>query len=548
MSSLFMINCNRLMTGVQSIGLSSIAAILRKNGHQFELFDLAVYTPVLIKNSNNQKDVLQFDTPLNYKKISNLERMPSKRPLDLMLDDLIRKIEKTSPSVIGFSFFSDDWPFALFLIKKVKSRFPDIPVICGGVHATVAPDTIIKHPEVLGVCYSEGEFAVLKLLDGFDHGQIDFNINNMWFNKDGKIIKNDFDSKISFDDNWPFLDWSDCSDVHFIYPFEGRLYRRGNYFLSRGCPFSCNYCINNFFTCISKTNIRSKKVDFAIKELKFLKNKHDLEFIRFWDETFLAMPVSYLRDFATKYKEEIGLPFTIETTGNTISETKAKLLKEMGCLSVSIGVETSYENLRRGLLGKPVSNSQFDNAFEILKKYGIRSVANFMNMLPEQPEDDLYKSILACQKWGVDATLPRNFYPYIGTPLRDYIEEKKMLDIELLNTLENENRIQSLEDLSEVLMTFEDTVLLFPERRKKESTLLMNNFVLLVEIPQWMHSEVIELLKKELEDDKEAITVLQALRSMVYKKRFSGEMEEFKTDSKENIVSVSNNLVTVNNI
>jgi len=38
-----MINCNRLVTGVQSIGLSSIAAILRKKGHQFTLFDLAVY-------------------------------------------------------------------------------------------------------------------------------------------------------------------------------------------------------------------------------------------------------------------------------------------------------------------------------------------------------------------------------------------------------------------------------------------------------------------------------------------------------------------------
>ena len=548
MSSLFMINCNRLVSGVQSIGLSSIAAILRKNGHQFTLFDIAVYTPVLVKNINKQKDVLQFDAPLNFKKISNPDRMPSKRPLDLMLDDLNREIEKTSPNVIGFSFFSDDWPFALFLIKKVKSRFPDIPVICGGVHATVAPDTIIKHPEVLGVCYAEGEFAVLKLLDGLDHGQIDFNIRNMWFNKDGKIIKNDFDSKISFDDSWPFLDWSDCSDVHFIYPFEGKLYRRGSYFLSRGCPFSCNYCINNFFTGVSKTNIRSKKVDFAIKELKFLKNKHDLEFIRFWDETFLAMPINYLRDLATKYKEEIRLPFTIETTGNTISEAKAKLLKEMGCLSVSIGVETSYDNLRRGLLGKPVSNSQFDNAFEILKKYGIRSVANFMNMLPEQPEDDLYKSLLACQKWGVDTTSPRNFYPYIGTPLRDYIEEKKMLNTELLKKLENENRIQSLENLSEVLMTFEDTVLLFPEKRKKESTLIMNNFVLLAEIPQWMHSEVIELLKKEREDDKKAITVLQTLRSMVYKKRFTGEMGEFKTDSKENIVSVSNNPVMANNI
>jgi radical SAM superfamily enzyme YgiQ (UPF0313 family) len=257
------------------------------------------------------------------------------------------------------------------------------------------------------------------------------------------------------------------------------------------------------------------------------------------------MPINYLRDFAAKYKEEIGLPFTIETTGNTINEAKVKLLKKMGCLSVSIGVETSYEDLRRGLLGKPVSDSQFDNAFEILKKYGIRSLANFMNMLPEQPEDDLYKSLLACQKWGVDTTSPRNFYPYIGTSLRDYVEEKKMLNIELLNKLENENRIQSLEDLSEVLMTFEDTVLLFPEKRKKESTLLMNNFVLLVEIPQWMHSEVIELLKKELEGDKKAITVLQELRSMVYQKRFSGKMGEFKTDSKESMISVSNNPVTM---
>ncbi|MBN1526097.1 MAG: B12-binding domain-containing radical SAM protein [Candidatus Omnitrophica bacterium] len=522
MATVLMIHCNRLVSGVQYPGISSMSAFAKKAGHKFIFFDTADYTSDKAAASyRSYKDKPRID--LEFRAIKNKEVMPRKKSIMSLLGDLRGAIVNRKIDVIGFSSFSDDWPFALFLIRKVRAMVPDIPIIVGGVHATVRPEQVIKHDEVSMVCVGEGELALVDLLDAIDSGKTDTSIKNLWIKKDGKVIKNPLRPLMQFSDDVPMLDWSMYNDANFYYPFEGKLYRRGSVFIGRGCPYVCNFCINDLFGRIyggESRRPRFKSLSYLTDELLFLKERYDLEFLRFWDETFLSMPKDYLSKFASIYKKSIALPFTIETTAQTINRDNARMLAEMGCRSVSVGVETSNERLRKKVLNKPISNEAYERCFEIITEYGLRKVANFMFFLPHETLEDMWQDVRLSGKWGIDHASARIFYPYAGTELREYCMKEGMIDLNALNRIEDEGSVRDMDYLNENYITFEDTVLKVDPKTKEEGKRLMDNFILFQETEPAMRDEVKRLLTAA---DSEAARGLRDLEYRVYKKRFNEE-------------------------
>jgi len=519
MANLLIVHSNRLVYGVQYPGISSISAWIKRAGHKFTFFDAAEYSAYLLgKEEKGNEELCEGGIiPLGVKPITNIEKKPRLKPLDNLLSDLSKTIEGTSPDVIGFSCFTENWPFTLFLIRKVYARFPNIPIIVGGTHATIAPDEVLKHSQVTAVCIGDGEKPLIKLLESLDNGRLDLSISNMWFRYEGRYIKNDFNYS-ALDDDQLFLDWDIYSDLHFIYPYEGKLYRRGSFSLSRGCPYRCTFCINNFlYKTMPGYKVSRKKVDFAIDELEYLTKKFDLEFLRFWDETFLALPEKYLQVFAKRYQSQVALPFTIETTASSITPQKVRLLADMGCQSVSIGVETSNEEYRKRILKKNISNEQYTKSFKILSEHGIRKVANFMFLLPKQTIEDMYQDIIHCNSWKIESPSPRIFYPYLGTELRQYCFKNDLINGDLVKLIEDENGINSLEDLKAADLTCINSVLKFSPEMHEKAMMLLINFILLQETPPSMHGLIMDLLKEE---DEYSLSMLNSLRSLVSQKKY----------------------------
>jgi len=525
MAHLLMIQCNRLVAGVQYPGISSIHSFLKKKGHEFTLFDVAEYTPSFVFAEKNKSDSNKEPVSLQHKHVEEDRKFPEKKSLVHLVEDLLYTIEKESPDIIGFSCFSDDWPFAYFLIRQIHSQHNEIPIIVGGVHATVHPAQVIMHPQVKGICIGEGEGPLTDLLNSLDQGHINTRIPNFWFRENGKIIKNDMRSVLDFNDEHPFLDWDIYSDIRFVYPYEGKLYRRGSVFLGRGCPYSCTFCVNSYFRKqVNKKgcSVRIKSAEFAIAELEHLKSRHHLEFLRFWDETFLSMPMTYLNTFARRYSKKIDLPFTIETTANSVNADKLRILADMGCQSISMGVETSNEKIRKEILKKNISNTQFFEAFRLMGKYGLRRGANFMFFLPHSTIRDMYQDICLSREWEIESPSPRIFYPYRGTELRDYCLDEKMINLALIKKIENENAIESLENLSDSWVSYQDSVLNFKGKDKKLCKLLMENFILFQEVPEWLHEWLYRLILKK---DVKSTKILNDIKTAAYHKRFENTGE-----------------------
>jgi radical SAM superfamily enzyme YgiQ (UPF0313 family) len=516
-----MIHCNRLVSGVQYLGISALASFAKKEGHGFSFFDCSHYSWTTTKETYENFRYINNRIDLEYKHVGGDVSIAIKRDAKNILLDLQQKVENEQVDLIGISTFSDDWPFALFLIRHIHSKFSNIPIIIGGVHASIVPEEVIKNPEVTMVCLGEGEMPLVELLNSIDNGKLDLSIKNLWIKHNGEIIKNPLRPLMEFQESFPYLDWSMYNDTNFYYPCEGKLYRRGSVFLKRGCPYICTFCINDTYYKMYDNDKPSlhyfKTVEYAIREISYLKKKYNLEFLRFWDETFLALPYKYLVHFSDLYVKEINLPFTIETTANTVMRKKLSLLADIGCKSMSIGVETSNERQRKKVLGKNISNLAYEKCFEMMDEFGLKKVANFMFFLPHQTLDDMLQDIQLCREWGIDHPAARAFYPYKGTSLRDYCIENDMVCLDRLKEIEDEHSVQSIECLSNKFSTSQDSVLKFPDKIKYEGIMLLSNFLLFQETPDWMHNM---LRKHILMNDKLSNKIIYEIEYYLYMKRF----------------------------
>ena len=96
---------------------------------------------------------------------------------------------------------------------------------------------------------------------------------------------------------------------------------------------------------------RRKSIEKAINDMLSLKQKYKVNMFYILDETFLSMKKEELINLAKLYKTKIKTPFFTQTRPETVNEENGKILSDMGCKVVSLGIENGNEaNRGRGLL------------------------------------------------------------------------------------------------------------------------------------------------------------------------------------------------------
>ena len=416
MKNILLIYPNQQEVGCKPPAISILAAVVKNAGYGFKLIDL---TPYEIMSGIASKEI--GEERFEYKKVSNSERLPPRTKMSLEdFKILLRKeIEDYQPDIIGFTSIIHFFSMAKKLGDFIKT-FSSAPIIVGGVHPTACPEDVIKESFVDMICIGEGEGALLDLLNRMDEGKDITDIQNLWVKRDGKIYKNPLRPIIENLDTLPFPDWDVFPEIQFYKPYMGRVYKYGDIERSRGCPFKCGYCINPYTHSLygRKSFYRAKSTSRMMEELHFLKDKYSLEFIRFWDELFVENR-SKFAEFSKVYAKEINLPFSIETTGDSIDDTTAKLLKDMNCQSASIGFETGSEDLRKRILNKNTKNAVYLKAFKTLKKFGIRTVAFIMLAIPEDNEENYWDTIRFLKDAEADTICVSFLYPFRNTAIRN---------------------------------------------------------------------------------------------------------------------------------
>lgn len=406
------------------IGMSVIMTILKKRGHQIDLFD----TTFILNNGNIDNSIREkakFVLPTD---ISHLYDYHSPEEVDELLKERMKSFD---PDLVAVSIVEDNYQYADDLLGVVKSVKRNVPVIVGGSTPTVVPEIIIENPNIDYVIQGEGEEPLAEFCDLIERGKSIEGVNNIWFKKNGTVRFNIPRPFIDLD-TLPIQDLSLWNRNHFVKPYDGKLCLTGNIEMSRGCLHKCSYCIN--YSCQTTFGNernkfhREKSIENVIREIKTLMKLCNLEMVFFCDDDFLLMSRSRLEEFQESWKKEINLPYWINTTVETVNRERLKYLKETGCCGIGIGIETGCEWLRKRVLLRNTSNKQIKEGFQLIHEYGIRTTANIMLGFPGEYEEDIFETIKLVKQVKPKSCSLSFVAPYIGTAIHavskklDYIE------------------------------------------------------------------------------------------------------------------------------
>jgi radical SAM superfamily enzyme YgiQ (UPF0313 family) len=383
----------------ESIGIEYLSAALKKKGHKTKLvFDPCLFDDAYWKN-NLLKKVFSF------KKYVNME------------------IIDFSPDLVAFSVVTDRYLWACESAARLKSVYEDIPIVFGGIHPTSVPERVIKEDFIDFVITGEAEKSIVELADCIEKGRSKQKVSNLWYKKNGKIVRNKTNSLIEDLDSLPFPD----KDL-----YKGELNQIGgcyNIITSRGCPFNCSFCNNNVLRKLYENKgkyRRRRSVQNVIQELKQAKNKYKINQVNFFDEEFF-LEKDWIRDFLPIYREEINIPYFCYINSELIDKDSLDLLQNTGCISVALGVETLNSTLNKEVLNKKFSLEKVDKVITVLKNTSINLIVFLMFGIPGQTEEDLIEQIKYFNVNKVDEIRTFWLRCYPKTDILNIVKEKKLL-------------------------------------------------------------------------------------------------------------------------
>jgi len=415
--------------GYKLVGVSTLSALAKRAGHETALFDTSFMdTSELSKVKHFQTNNSIGEKILNFKPIAD-QSTQSKKKVNLK-DEFLSKLRSFKPDIVGFSCLSTEWYLAQLMLNYTKQYNPSIFTIVGGRHCIADPEGTIGHTNVDAICVGEGELPFMRLLEALEKGSPEYSIPGLLIKgQDGKVHQTPPKGYLLELDDLPYLDNEIYDDKQFYRPFYGKLWRSLDFNLMRGCNESCNYCqMPKMYSVYGgDKTIRRYSAERAIEEFGWQKEKWNLEFLRFHDESFLIVSNKYLEDLADKYVREVGLPFVVDVSPLTVNTEKARLLREMGCVSVSMGFETGNETFRREQ-NKSVSSAQALKSFRTLADANIRTVSFNMIGFPGETRSLIFDTVEFMRAARVHSPSIGFVYPFKGTALRDQVIQKKLFD------------------------------------------------------------------------------------------------------------------------
>ncbi len=421
------------------IGIASLSAYLKQQGHVVDLYD------------------------------TTRKKLPEIEP------ELNTKIAQFNPDLIAISTLSASFDLAIAIAEFIKKHH-DIKILFGGVHPTLVPEKVISYPCVDMVCMGEGELALSELLFKIENKENYFDTQNFYFKKGNAIIRNPVRPLIEDLDSLPFPDRS-LFDDQCVLSDDGGV-QLINIICGRGCPFDCYYCNNSFLNNLYKGKgkyVRMHSVIYVINEIKEIlktyasKANRPLK-IYFHDDTF-TLNKKWLKEFCDKYVEEIGLPFACLTRADTTSEEVFSLLKDAGCVDVSMGIETGNLWLRNNMLNRYQTDEQIITAYKTARKFGIKTISYNLIGIPHETKHTMMETIEINKKANPDIAKVSILQPYEGLQLYKISKEDGFL-------IENESLTSSQHSPSH---------LKFKELSKYDLEKIHDLFTLYVKYPNYLY-------------------------------------------------------------
>jgi anaerobic magnesium-protoporphyrin IX monomethyl ester cyclase len=379
-----------LIGNLPSIGLLSLAAVLRGKGYAVRILESAAW--------------------------------------GLTVRQTVEEILREKPDFVGISCTTAAVHHAAQIAHGVKAALPETRVFVGGPHITALPEETFR-------CYRSFDFGIigegeeafpelLEILEGggdlrkapgaiFRHGpQIVINPRGRAMEDLDRLPFPAFDLLRNFPQNYrpPFLNYlrGPCAPLA----------------TSRGCPQNCTFCDRSVFG----NRYRRFSVGYLVDLLAYLKRGFQINHLVFVDDQFCGAKGDLLEFCEGLLRKNLQFHWNCDARVDRVDGEILNWMKRAGCWMVSYGIESGSQDIL-DRMQKGIRLEQAEEAVRRTKEAGIRAKGLFMVAHPEETFETLEKTLAFILRIPLDEVNLSILTPYPGTAIyRELKENSKLVE------------------------------------------------------------------------------------------------------------------------
>jgi radical SAM superfamily enzyme YgiQ (UPF0313 family) len=209
---------------------------------------------------------------------------------------------------------------------------------------------------------------------------------------------------------------------------QGAVFRNwpiGSIMTARGCPYMCTYCAGKITT---GRKIRKRSIKSVMDEIELLYNKYGVRELHIIDDTFTT-DRELVRGVCNAIKErgiKVSLTFPNGVRLNNLDEEILTLLKEAGCYSVAIGVESGSDKILRDMR-KALTIKIIEKKVKLLNKFKIDINGFFILGYPTETRETILETIKLSKKLKLKRAHFSTFLPLPGTEATKIAQEMGLI-------------------------------------------------------------------------------------------------------------------------
>jgi anaerobic magnesium-protoporphyrin IX monomethyl ester cyclase len=354
--------------------------------------DLIVFTGIL----NQEFDIQVIDAIINH--------INEEVCLDIILNSDFKAIIFTT----GTSTMNLD----LALMEKVKKGKELKIIASAGIMKFIGLEILNKYDFLDAVSTDFTEQDIIPYLKGEDN----FPLKGIIYRKNGRFIESQEKLSKTFKIPVPRHKLFDFSKYRIPiakrFPFTVVV-------TSLGCPYHCGFCTAGAY------GYRIREVDNVIEELKYL-SKLGVKEILFQDPTFTINTKRVVEICQKIIENNLKFTWSCNADIKSLNEEKIKFMKQAGCHTVSIGIESGDDDILKKY-SKMISVEQIKRVVELLNAYKIKILGYFIIGLPGEDRESILRTIDLAKQLDIDVASFAIATPDIGTRLREEALRKKWL-------------------------------------------------------------------------------------------------------------------------
>jgi len=326
----------------------------------------------------------------------------------------------------------------LKIASLVRGMRPDLPLVWGGIHATLDPRGTLSHPLVDIVCQGEGELSFPLVIKSLAEKKSLDEIPGIGYKHNGKSAFTE-PGKEFFDLNQlPLLPFSLVNlpaydrinflklfnpPTHYVFGFKNKSV--GGLETTRGCPYQCTYCVRS----IKREPIHFMEVGMVMRHIEHMRS-HNIRSIEFVNDNFFCN-LDWARNLLQEIKEQNWrMEFFLNVRADFLAKVDKSILDLMesaGVLTIGVGAESGSDRML-GIINKQAASGDALIANRRIKKHRIMALFGFLGGFPDERLDDIIKTYLSM--FMIMLKNPRSkvmfskLFPNVNTPVYQRCLEK----------------------------------------------------------------------------------------------------------------------------